>query len=106
MRHATRTPTPGRPRKTRQQMLALGRRVEALDPWRGECGLCGGPDARHRLWDSLRTPETPQKNAHWMGVGVALVRLVRAHTDRTLVAASRAVRAERAARSRAKGAST
>jgi hypothetical protein len=28
-------------------------RLNALFTFRGPCGICGGPDARHRLWDSL-----------------------------------------------------
>lgn len=27
--------------------------LDRLFPPRGLCGLCGGPDARHRLWDVL-----------------------------------------------------
>lgn len=28
--------------------------LDELFPFRGPCGFCGLPDARHRLWDTLR----------------------------------------------------
>ena len=27
--------------------------LDGLFPFRGPCGLCGGPDARHRVWDAM-----------------------------------------------------
>ena len=27
--------------------------LDALGPYRGPCGICGGPDARHRLADAI-----------------------------------------------------
>ena len=77
---------------TTGERLSLGRRLERLDPFRGPCGICGGPDARHRVWESLRTPNTAAVAARWMSVSVGLVRLVRKHSDRTLVAAGRLAR--------------
>jgi hypothetical protein len=29
-------------------------RLDILVPPRGPCGFCGGPDARHRLFDAIR----------------------------------------------------
>jgi hypothetical protein len=26
---------------------------EVDGPFRGPCGICGGPDARHRMWDAI-----------------------------------------------------
>ncbi len=52
-----------------------------LDKWfppRGECGLCGHEDARHRLWDSLiNSPETDKTTALMFGVSVGAVKAVR-----------------------------
>lgn len=31
-----------------------GAQINAAMPYRGRCGMCGGPDARHREWDSWR----------------------------------------------------
>ena len=28
--------------------------LAALFPYQGRCAFCGGPDARHRLWDSIK----------------------------------------------------
>ncbi len=50
-------------------MTALARMLARLDarfPKRGPCGICGGPDARHRLWDSIET------TARLEGIQVAL----------------------------------
>jgi len=38
--------------------MRLARLLARLDrrwPRRGPCGICGGPDARHRLWDAIET---------------------------------------------------
>lgn len=78
---------------TTAERRALGRRLNRLDPWRGACAFCGSPDARHRLWDSLRVvPEPAAYTARWFSVPLALVRLVRRYPDRTLSAASKTVR--------------
>ena len=28
--------------------------LDLVGPYRGECGICGGPDARHRLFDAIQ----------------------------------------------------
>ena len=28
--------------------------LDLVGPFRGECGICGGPDARHRLFDAIQ----------------------------------------------------
>lgn len=28
--------------------------LDLIGPYRGPCGLCGGPDARHRTLDTIR----------------------------------------------------
>lgn len=33
--------------------VVLPEPVETAMPWRGPCGLCGGPDARHRILDAI-----------------------------------------------------
>lgn len=38
------------PRSSSRPELTL----ELVGPYRGECGICGGPDARHRLFDALQ----------------------------------------------------
>ena len=30
-----------------------GENFDLVGPFRGPCGLCGGPDARHRLYDAV-----------------------------------------------------
>lgn len=44
--------------------------LDRLFPARGPCGICGGPDARHRLWDSLdgqsRSADGILGTARWM----------------------------------------
>lgn len=34
--------------------IVLPEPIETAMPWRGSCGLCGGPDARHRVLDALQ----------------------------------------------------
>lgn len=52
--------------------------LDALDRFRGPCGLCGHPDARHRVWDALMdSPDTDEETAHWYSVPVTLVQRVR-----------------------------
>lgn len=34
-------------------MPILPEPVERAIPWSGPCGLCGGPDARHRVLDTI-----------------------------------------------------
>jgi hypothetical protein len=29
-------------------------KLDRFFPFRGPCGICGGPDARHRLWDAIQ----------------------------------------------------
>ena len=33
--------------------MSLPEHIEAWFPHRGPCGICGGPDARHRTFDSI-----------------------------------------------------
>jgi len=61
-------------------------RLDAYEPFRGPCGMCGCPDARHRMWDALdgqaRSPDGIRGTARWMGVPVAYVRdVVRAYDE-------------------------
>jgi hypothetical protein len=35
------------------RLAATPQNVTAAMPYRGACGFCGGPDARHRVWDSI-----------------------------------------------------
>jgi len=28
--------------------------LDLVGPFRGKCGICGGPDARHRLFDAIQ----------------------------------------------------
>ena len=53
--------------------------TQGIEPFRGPCAFCGGPDARHRLFDSLRyDPGTPLETALEYDVPVLLVHVVRA----------------------------
>ena len=56
--------------------------LDRIRPPRGPCCICGGPDARHRIWDSIddqsRTSDGIAGTARWLHVTVAEVRLVRA----------------------------
>lgn len=51
--------------------------VSDFMPWRGECGLCGGPDARHRVIDAMaecvRAGDDPDDVAADFGYPVAFV---------------------------------
>lgn len=55
-------------------------RITKAMPYRGRCGICGGPDARHREWDSWRAGysragEPVKRIARWYEApSVALVR--------------------------------
>lgn len=52
--------------------------LDELFPPRGPCGLCGHPDARHRIWDMiLDSPESDRDAADEYGVSVAAVEAVR-----------------------------
>lgn len=58
---------------------ALLARLDERWPHRGPCGLCGGPDARHRLWDSMDVHgrlEGVAVAARDFGVSTADIRLV------------------------------
>lgn len=53
--------------------MKFAEKLVALDhifPPRGPCGICGGPDARHRLWDvaegQARTSDGPEGAARWL----------------------------------------
>lgn len=44
------------PRKAKRRAIEsarASRRPARWWPFRGPCGFCGGPDARHRLWDAI-----------------------------------------------------
>jgi hypothetical protein len=49
-------------------------------PYRGPCGICGGPDARHRLFDCMRgrvrAGDTPESVAEDYGCTLAALRAV------------------------------
>ena len=59
--------------------------IDRAMPYRGRCGICGGPDARHREWDAWRgmfrrayrsSPPAVRTIARWHDRPVALVRAV------------------------------
>ena len=54
--------------------------LDAVWPPRGPCGICGGPDARHRIFDAIRSPARSGEREEWVaedyGVTVEDVRLV------------------------------
>lgn len=61
--------------------------LDAIGPWRGRCGLCGHPDARHRLADAIRgqyaAGELVPVIAEYFGVTVrAVVAVIRAQPRR------------------------
>ena len=57
--------------------------TQGIEPFRGPCAFCGGPDARHRLFDSLRDdPQPAAETADEYNVPVLLVRVVRAQKRR------------------------
>jgi hypothetical protein len=57
--------------------------TQGIAPYRGPCAICGGPDARHRLFDSLRVDTgTDAEAAREYRVPVLLVRIVRAQKRR------------------------
>lgn len=54
--------------------------TRAIDQWfppRGPCGICGGPDARHRILDAIRdyvaAGETPENVAEELCLPVEAV---------------------------------
>ena len=55
---------------------------DALEPFHGPCGICGGPDARHRVVDAiasrLRAGESVESVAEDYGLSVEKVREVSA----------------------------
>jgi len=67
------------------RLAVLLARLDRIRPPRGPCGICGGHDARHRIWDSIddqsRTSDGVAGTARWLHVTVAEVRLVRAAFD-------------------------
>lgn len=54
--------------------------LDAYFPRRGPCAFCGGPDARHRVWDAIRerraAGESVEDLARDYGVPVEAVGLV------------------------------
>lgn len=65
-------PLPARPPR--------GMALDARFPFTGPCGICGGPDSRHRLWDALdargRSVDGPEGTAADYGIPASDVRLV------------------------------
>ena len=59
--------------------------LDRIWPACGPCGICGGPDKRHRLWDALegqaRSTDGPEGTAKWMDVPLAHVLTVMAAYD-------------------------
>jgi hypothetical protein len=68
-----------------RRLVSLLARLDRVRPPYGPCGHCGGPDARHRIWDSVydrvRTSDGIAGTARDLGVTVAEVRLVRQAYD-------------------------
>lgn len=60
-------------------------KLDRIWPERGPCGICGGPDARHRLWDAIegqaRTKDGPHGTARWMDVSLRQVLIIMAAYD-------------------------
>jgi len=56
-----------------------------IGPYQGPCGICGGPDARHRVADSIaeqvRAGDSPERVADDFGVDLAAVRFLAEHWD-------------------------
>ena len=52
--------------------------TQGIEPYRGPCAFCGGPAARHRLFDSLRDAATDREAARDYDVPILLARIVRA----------------------------
>ena len=52
-----------------------------LDKWfppRGPCGLCGHPDARHRIWDAIiDRPESEEELAEDYELPIEAIKAVR-----------------------------
>lgn len=48
--------------------------LDLVGPFRGPCGICGGPDARHRMADAIagcvRAGDSPESIAEDYGVPV------------------------------------
>jgi len=69
----------------RTRLAALLARLDSRWPARGPCGICGGPDARHRLWDAIETSIRVDGLAYvqrdWPGTTAADARLLRAAYD-------------------------
>jgi len=61
--------------------------LRLVGPYRGKCGICGGPDARHRVADAIaeqvRAGDSPESVADDFGVEVASVRFLAEHWDAT-----------------------
>lgn len=55
--------------------------IAQLDQWfppRGPCGLCEGPDARHRIWDAIVDgPDSDEEMAQNFDLSVDAVQAVR-----------------------------
>ena len=72
-------------RASRAELARLLARLDALEPYRGPCGICGGPDQRHRLWDAveeahrLKGIEWVRKD--WTDLSLVQVRTLRAAYD-------------------------
>jgi len=68
-----------------KRFAVLLSRLERLRPPYGPCGICGGPDARHRMWDAMegqsRTSDGITGTAIDLCVTKSEIRAVRAAYD-------------------------
>lgn len=59
--------------------------LDVLGPHRGPCGLCGGPDARHRVADTIAecvaAGDSAEAMAEDFGITVNAVRAIAAATE-------------------------
>ena len=56
--------------------------ISELDRWfppRGACGICGHPDARHRLWDAIigSAGDSDETTARWYDYPVEAIQAVK-----------------------------
>ena len=61
-------------------------KYDLVGPFRGPCGLCGGPDARHRMFDVIHervaAGEGEEDVAEDYGLSADTVRAIAAHSIR------------------------
>jgi hypothetical protein len=64
----------------------MSKRLDEYFPYCGPCCICGGPDARHRIWDSITgmsaTGDSAENIAEEFDLPVKAVQLVLQRCDR------------------------